>query len=129
MLYSADHLWTADFFVRRDHVVLTGQPDFARTGEMWTMPGHKVRAVPGRDGKGWALDIDGFTDDWLVLGESTCKSYGYSICKGFHDWIGNSVIVQTQDSEHQTSFTPYRQFDHQLTVGKNVAKCDILRLA
>ncbi|XP_022103444.1 uncharacterized protein LOC110986109 [Acanthaster planci] len=75
VLRSADYLWTTDGYFRRDHVSLWTQPGIAATGPI-THSSHWIQA-PGRDGKGWAVDVDGASNQWLVLGDDfagTCVS-------------------------------------------------------
>ncbi|XP_038069862.1 uncharacterized protein LOC119739102 [Patiria miniata] len=74
VLHGADYLWTTDGYLRRDQVALLSQHGIAATGPI--AYSSKPAQVPGRDDKGWAMNVDGVSDQWLALGDfaDTCVS-------------------------------------------------------
>ena len=69
VLQKADYLWSMDGYIRRDHTAILGQAHVASTSDILTPSGSPLVVVPGRDGKGRAVEVDGAADRWLALGE------------------------------------------------------------
>ncbi|XP_072051963.1 uncharacterized protein [Amphiura filiformis] len=76
-LREAYRYWTSDAFLRRDQqVLLKYHPSIASTKNMSIPDDQPLQVVPGMDGKGNALFIDGSSGHWLHLGveENYCLS-------------------------------------------------------